>query len=139
MRFIVKIFLFIIIFQAFLFLFSTQFGMTGYTGEDISAGNISGYQWTSKGFAYGLIVAGGGLLTLVGIVAAIATKNVVWFGAGLLSSIMFGIWMTASQQMGGLLVEYEAAYYIWTIINIITWLLMTLTIVELFTGRSVDD
>ena len=138
MRFIFKLLIGLIIFNAFLFLFSTNFGMVDSGGEDIVGSGASGFDINSSGFAYGVITTGGGIF-IVGIIATILTKNPVWTGAGALMGLIFSLWTGTTTTIGSLLAGYDEALYLWTIISVVTGVIATIAVVEIFTGRSVDD
>ena len=147
MRFIFKILIGMIIFNAFLFVFSTQFKTTPL-GEDITGENVtstadydvdsSGFAWTAivgKSLAVSLI-----LLTFTGLLT-IATKNVVWFGAGALMSFIYTLYSIGTSSISDMFntAGWDFAVHIWDIFTFIFMILCVLVIVEMFTGRSMDD
>ena len=124
-----------IIFNAFLFIFSTQFGFT--EGKQISS---LGYNISNPTFAWTLVSTGAGLIIITGVLAFL-TKNIAWFGAGAIMSLMSVLWNFGNMPIYNLLNQpgYDLAIHIWTIFQFIFYFLCALAIVEIFTGRSVDD
>ena len=140
-----------ILFSAFLFLFTnpTYFRIGVPQGSDIEGQDFGNYtkdgeqrpipfRITSSSFAWDFILGGGGIVVLAGL-AAIFTKNVVWFGAGAIMAVIFGLWNAVSSNIGTLFIEYPLANALWTIFTIGFGFIATIAVVEMFTGRSSDD
>jgi len=141
LRFIFKLLIGMIIFNAFLFIFSAEFG--GDQGQDIlekgenKPGSL-GYDVDAPGFAYSVITAGGAIF-LGASVASWLTKNPAWTGAGVLGAIIFSVYTIGMASMGSMFQSYPFALHIWTIFNFCFGIIATIAIAEVFTGRSVDD
>ena len=132
-----------IIFNAFLFIFSTQFKTTPL-GENISSTDV-GYDISGTGFAWTVIVGNSLVVTAIALTItgalAWATKNVVWFGAGALMSIIYTLYSIGTIPISAMFrtAGWDFAVHIWDVFTIIFTILCVLVIIELFTGRSVDD
>lgn len=145
MRFIFKLLLGIIIFNAFLFIFTAEFGGSG--GQDITdtgdgsdatkPGNL-GYDITSSSFAVAVITAGGGIFVF-GALASIFTRNHAWTGAGAICGVIFSLYIIGMSSVSSLFQSYEFALHIWTIFSFCFGVITMIAVVEIFTGRSVDD
>lgn len=139
MRFIFKVVIGMIIFNALLFLFASTFATTGNQGKDIDATDSElGYKIDSDQFVYSLLLSGGGVF-IIGGIAALITRNSIWVGVGALMAIIFGLWSAGSGNIGELFNEYPLANTLWNILNIIFGVIATIAVVEIFTGRSSDD
>ena len=141
MRFIFKLLIGMIIFNAFLFIFVAEFGGTG--GQDITStgkgtpGGL-GYNINSNAFAASIIIDSVGIFS-VATGLAIFTKNVVWFGAGAIMAVVFALYNVGTAPIAALIQPYPFAYNIWNIITIVFGIIAMIAVVEIFTGRSVAD
>jgi len=134
-----------IIFNAFLFIFTTEFGGSGGQditdtgdGTDITKPANLGYDITSPSFAVGVVAAGGGIF-LAGALASFITKNHAWTGAGVLCSIIFSLYMIAMSPIASMFQSYSFGIHIWTIFTFLFGVIAVIAVMEVFTGRSVDD
>lgn len=135
MRFIFKVLIGMIVFSAFLHILTNEFG--GNAGKDINETD-PGYDINSSDFAWNLVFTGGGIAVVAGL-ASIFTKNVAWFGAGAIMAIIFALYGVALAPVENLFIPYPFARNIWNIFIIVFGIIATIAVVEIFTGRSVDD
>ena len=137
MRFIFKLFLGMIIFNAFLFIFTAEFGGEG--GQDISSADDSlGYDINSASFAVTFLETSGGIF-LAGLLADFITKNHVWTGAGALCGLIFGLYSVSINPIANMFESYPFIDHIWAILTFSFGVIALIAVVEIFTGRSVDD
>ena len=132
-----------ILFNAFLFFFSSPdyFGLSDVDGKNINESTLSTYNVDSQTFASSLIngVLTGGFIGLAAIGAAIATKSYVLLGAGLLMSLIGGLWAGAFTYVGAIFEPFPLANYLYNILFIVTGIIAFIAIAEIFTGRTGDD
>jgi len=141
LRFIFKLLIGMIVLIAFLFLFTSEFGGRG--GQDISETGVNkpgslGYDISGPGFAVSIITAGGGIF-IAGGIASFFTKNHAWTGAGVLCGIIFSLYMIAVSPIASMFQSYSFGIHIWTIFTFLFGVIAVIAVVEVFTGRSVDD
>ena len=140
MRFIFKLLIGMIIFNAFLFIFTAEFGDSG--GQDIDAleNTDADYDIDSANFAVSVVTVGGGIF-LVGTLASFFTKNPAWTGAGVLCSIIYTLYAVGTNPIANLFERNDMVFavHIWNIFTFVFGVIAVIAVVEVFTGRSVDD
>ena len=130
-----------IIFNAFLFIFTTEFGGSG--GQDITCTGTGepsslGYDIDSSSFAVSVVTAGGGIFIVGGLIGFF-TKNHAWTGAGVLCGIIFSLYIIAMHPIASMFQSYSFGIHIWTIFTFLFGVIAVIAVMEIFTGRSVDD
>jgi len=131
-----------IVFSAFLFIFSTEW--SGNFGQDIKGtDDILGWDISSKSFAYDIILSGGGIFlggVAVGGILGFVTKNHAWTGAGVLCGIIFSLFTVAMNPIENMFQSYSAfGINIWNVFTFCFTVIAIIAVMEVFTGRSVDD
>ena len=130
-----------IVFSAFLFIFSTEFG--GNFGQDIEGTEDTlGWDIGSESFAYDIILAGGGIFlggVVVGGFLGFVTHNHAWTGAGVLCGIIFSLFTVAMTPIANMFQSYPFGIHIWTVFTFCFTIIAIIAAMEVFTGRSMDD
>jgi len=131
-----------IVFSAFLFIFSNEW--TGDFGQDITEegenkpGSL-GYDILSSDFVVSIITTGGGIF-FVGTVIGFATRNHAWTGAGVLCSIIFSLYLVGMNPIANMFQSYsDFGIHIWNVFTFCFGVICVIAVMEVFTGRSVDD
>jgi len=135
-----------IVFSAFLFIFTAEW--TVPLGQDIEGegtgqpGSLGYDVGSGEGFATGVILAGGGILfgsAVTGGIMSFVTRNHAWTGAGILCGIIFGLYTVGMSTVANMFQSYSFGIHIWTIFNFCFSVIAIIAVMEVFTGRSVDD
>jgi len=129
-----------IIFNAFLFVFTSEFGGSG--GQDIGTleGTSADFDLTGIGFALSVVTVGAGVF-VAGVIGSVITKNPAWTGAGVLCSIIFTLYAAGTNPVANLFhgPDMVFALHIWNLFTFVFGVIAVIAVVEVFTGRSVDD
>ena len=146
MRLIFKILIGMILFNAFLFLFSSPnfFNLTetDYGGEiDREDSGVTSYQFVGGDFfsIFKNIFFTAGTILLIGVIAAIVGRSYIIFGAAIVAAIIGGLWAGAFTYVGAIFEPFSYADYLYNILFIITGVIAFIAIAEIFTGRTGDD
>ena len=127
-----------IIFNAFLFIFTSEFGGSG--GQDIGDSDVGYNVDSGPSFAVGVVTVGGGIF-IVGTLASFLTKNPAWTGAGVLCSIIFTLYTVSFNPIANMFQSANMVFaiHIWNIFLFLFGVIAVISVVEVFTGRSVDN
>lgn len=143
MRFIFKVLLGFILFNAMLVLFSGIFNQTNM-GTDVST-IYDSYGNINQGTIVSMIATGGsifGAIVVGGIAASLFINNFptgLFIGAGALISLFFGLWAGLTNPLSSLASEYTYVDQIYNIFIIVFGIIVALSIIEIFTGRGDMD
>ena len=138
MKFVYFIILGLVIFNGCLIFTSSIFE----TSMDESATDYSSYQLKNPGDIINILtnnasIGAWGILTLAGIIAALALKNYIFIGVGIFLGLVTALYIGASSVLFNIS-DNAYVHSIITLIGIVIGILVLYNVVEMFTGQGGD-
>ena len=141
MRFIYKLLLGLILFNAMILIFASYFPSSPYTGKNITTDptyssfrNIGSTEMIKD-----MIITSGGIFAVMIAIGVLTQNRVIWVGAGSLVALIAGLWRGMSGTLMPMVSQNSIVNQFYNILIISIGILAVISIIEILTGQQGAD